>query len=253
MPRARVVCLVALADLPAAIRLLERARSAAGPALTAFELMSRTCVDLVEQALALRRPSFPAGHAWLALLEWSDHEDQAHAIRRCEELCAAAIEGGDAVDAVISQSLGDCRALWQLRESIPEAQARLGGNVKHDISLPISSVPSFVGQTEQALAQLCPDLRTLVFGHLGDGNLHFNVGTQPGVAVSAAFDREAQINDVVYAAVARFEGSISAEHGIGQLRRELAQRTKSAVELRLMHSVKKALDPQGIMNPGKLI
>jgi FAD/FMN-containing dehydrogenase len=253
VPRARVVSLVALADLSAAIRLLERARSAAGPALTAFELMSRICLDLVEQVLPLRRPAFAPDHRWLALLEWSDHEDEAHATRQCAQMYEAAIEGGDALDVVISHNLRDCDALWQLRESIPEAQARQGGNVKHDISLPISCTEAFVHETELALERLCPELRTLVFGHLGDGNLHFNVATKPGIPVSVAFEREQQINEIVYGAVARFGGSVSAEHGIGQLRRDLLKRTKSATEMGMMHSIKKAFDPQGIMNPGKLI
>jgi FAD/FMN-containing dehydrogenase len=253
VPRARVVFLLALSDLSAAVRLLERARSAAGPALTAFEVMSRICLDLVEQVLPQRRPVFPREHSCVALLEWSDHEDEAHAMRQCEQLCAAAIDGGDAIDAVISHNLRDGAALWQLRESIPEAQARQGGNVKHDISLPVSAIDAFVRQTELALARLSPDLRTLVFGHLGDGNLHFNVGTQPGIPVAVAFEREAQINEIVYAAVARFGGSISAEHGIGQLRRDLARRTKSPLELKMMRSIKTALDPHGLMNPGKLI
>jgi FAD/FMN-containing dehydrogenase len=253
VPRARLVSFVALADLAAALRLLERARAVAGPALTAFEVMSRICLDLVEQALPHRRPAFAGEPAWLALLEWSDHEDEAHARRQCEALFEAAMEAGDALDVVISQTLRDSAALWQLRESIPEAQARQGGNVKHDISLPISGIEAFVRETELALQRYNPELRCYVFGHLGDGNLHFNVGTQPAVPVSVAFEREAQINEIVYLAVARHGGSISAEHGIGQLRRELAGRTKSAPEMQMMHSIKRALDPHGLMNPGKLI
>jgi FAD/FMN-containing dehydrogenase len=253
LPRARVVCLLALPDLSAAVRLLERARAAAGPALTAFEVMSRVCLDLVEQHAPQRRPAFAPPHAWLVLLEWSDHEDEAHALRQCELLCEAAIEEGLAVDAVLSRSLADAAALWRLRESIPEAQARLGGNVKHDISVPISAIVEFVAASEAALARLSPDLRTFVFGHLGDGNLHYNVGTQPGLPAARALELEPAINDVVFSTVARLGGALSAEHGIGQLRRALLARTQSAPARAMMHSIKAALDPHGIMNPGKLI
>jgi FAD/FMN-containing dehydrogenase len=252
-PRARVVSLVALAGLADALRLLDRARAAAGPSLTAFELMSRPCLDMVEEVLGLRRPPFPAAHQWAVLLEWSDHEDEAHAARCSEALCTAAIESGEALDAVIAHSLRDSAALWQLRESIPEAQARRGGNVKHDISLPASRILAFAEEAEQALAGLSPQLGVMVFGHLGDGNLHYNVGTVAGVAAAAAFDLESAINAIVYDAVLRHGRSISAEHGIGQLRRELGLQTRSAAGTRMMRSIKQALDPLGIMNPGKLI
>jgi len=253
LPRTRLVCLLALPDLTMAIGLLQRARDAAGPALTAFELMSGLCVRLVGRTLGQQRPPFALEFPWLVLLEWSDHEDEASASRQCESLCAAAIEAGEALDAVISRSLSDCAALWQLRESIPEAQARTGGNVKHDISLPLGSMDRFVTETEQALHALCPELQVLVFGHLGDGNLHFNVGTREGSPVSMAFQREEQINDIVYAGVGRYGGSISAEHGLGQLRRTLAQRVKQPLELEMMRGIKRALDPQGLLNPGKVI
>jgi len=257
LPRARVVCLVACPDLAAAIALLHRARAAAGPALTAFEVISDDCWQLVRTqragAGAAGRALFAQPHPWLALLEWSEPEDAAHAQDQCERLCAASMAAGIAHDAILSRSLDDARSLWSLRESIPEAQARAGGNVKHDISLPLGSMAAFVAETGAALQALDTDLRPMVFGHLGDGNLHYNVGTQVGVPAAAAFSREAQINDIVYAAVARHGGSISAEHGLGQLRRELAQRTKSAEEMAMMRAIKQALDPDGRMNPGKLI
>jgi FAD/FMN-containing dehydrogenase len=253
VPRARVVTLLALPDLAAAVRLLERARAAAGPALTAFEVMSEPSVALAREILPQRPLPFDRAVSWYALLEWSEVADEAHAVAMSEALCAAALDAGEALDAVVSRSLQDALALWQLRETIPEAQARKGGNVKHDISLPVASMERFVARTEQALVRLCPDLQVLVFGHLGDGNLHFNVATRPGVPVSVAFEREAQINDIVYAAVAEAGGSISAEHGLGQLRRELAQRHKSPLEMELMRSIKRTLDPGGLMNPGKVI
>jgi FAD/FMN-containing dehydrogenase len=257
LPRARVVCLLACDDLAAAVALLARARARAGPALTAFEVMSDDCVQLV-QSLApaagrRQRPLFVQRHPWLALLEWSEPEDAQHAQQQCELLCASAIAAGEARDALLSHSHGDAQSLWQLRESIPEAQARRGGNVKHDIALPLGTMAAFVAETGAALHALCPDLQVLAFGHLGDGNLHYNVGARADLPAALAFDREAAINDIVYAAVLRHGGSVSAEHGLGQLRRDLAQRTKAPTEMALMHAVKQALDPRGLMNPGKLI
>jgi FAD/FMN-containing dehydrogenase len=253
LPRARVVALLAVPDLAAAVRLLERARASAGPALTAFELMSRVSVELVYETLALRRPQFGHPHEWLALLEWTDHEDEAHAGARCQSLCSTAVENAEAVDAIVSQSLSDADAIWRIRESIPEAQARRGGNVKHDISLPISAWEPFVQETGAALEAFCAQLQPMVFGHLGDGNLHYNVGARPPAPASVAFEREARINEIVYDGVARHGGSISAEHGIGQLRRDLGLRMRSSTATRLMRSIKAALDPQGIMNPGKVL
>jgi len=257
LPRARVVCLLACPDLVAAIALLNRARALAGAALTAFEVMSDDCVRLVTAQFpangTARRALFAQPHPWLALLEWSEPADALHAQDQCERLCAASIAAGEAHDAILSRSLDDARSLWNLRESIPEAQARAGGNVKHDISLPLGTMAQFVAETGSGLRLLYSGLQPLVFGHLGDGNLHYNIGTRDGIAPTAAFAREAQINDVVYAAVVRHGGSISAEHGLGQLRRDLAQRTKSAEEMALMHAIKRALDPEGRMNPGKLI
>jgi len=253
LPRARAVSLLALPHFSAAIKVLQRARAAAGPGLTAFEIMSGRCVQLVGRIFGEQRRPFVQQYPWLALLEWSDYEDEPGAVRQCERLCAGAIEAAEAIDAVISRSLGDCESLWRLREAIPQAQARSGGNVKHDISLPLASMDRFVNETEAALYALCPQLQVLVFGHLGDGNLHFNVGTQEGVPVDEAFGREKLINDIVYSAVARWGGSISAEHGLGQLRRELAQRFKPTLELDMMRGIKQVLDPQGLLNPGKVI
>lgn len=253
LPRARAVSLLALPNFSAAIKVLQRARAAAGPALTAFEVISGPCVKLVGRILGQQRRPFVQEYPWLVLLEWSGYEDESLAALQCERLCAAAMQAAEATDAVISHSLSDCESLWRLREAIPEAQARNGGNVKHDISLPLASMELFVRETEAALYALCPQLQVLVFGHLGDGNLHFNVGTQEGIPVDVAFGREKLINDIVYSAVVRWGGSISAEHGLGQLRRDLAQRVKPPLELEMMRGIKQVLDPQGLLNPGKVI
>jgi FAD/FMN-containing dehydrogenase len=253
LPRAQVTALVALPDIGAAIGLLERARASAGAALTAFELMSGIAVDLVARTLERQRVPFAVSHPWIALLEWSDQDEPAHAQQRCERLCAAALDAGLARDAVVSNSLADCAAMWRLRESIPEAQARAGGNVKHDIALPLQEMEAFISRTGQALALAFPQLQVVAFGHLGDGNLHYNVGPREGYAAADAFALEARINDIVFEAVQRHGGSFSAEHGVGQLRRDLAQRVKDPLELEMMRSIKRALDPLGLMNPGKVI
>jgi len=256
-PTGRAVAMVALDGLPAAIALLAQARAQAGPALTAFELLSDDCLQLLARTRLPARPPFPVPHPWLALLEWVEHGTGDGAAARCEARCealgAAAIAGGLARDAVVARSLADGDALWRLRESIPEAQARAGGNVKHDIALPLGAMAGFVEEVGEALRALWPPLRPFVFGHLGDGNLHYNVGTVQGIPVAGAFEREPAINDIVFTAVVRHGGSISAEHGLGQLRRDLAERVKPAVERELMRSVKRALDPSGLMNPGKVI
>ncbi len=253
LPRSQLVCLLGAPSLSAAIAMLQRSRAGAGAALTAFELMSGECLDLVARMCAPQRLPFVRTYPWQVLLEWSDHDDPAHAARRCEQLCADAIESGEALDAVVSRSIADCASLWKLRESIPEAQARAGGNVKHDISLPLGAIDPFVRRMHQELAQLDPQLQPMVFGHLGDGNLHFNVGAAAGAPAALAFGLEAQINGIVYPEVIRQGGSVSAEHGLGQLRRELAQRLMQPLEWELMRGIKRAIDPGNLLNPGKLI
>ena len=253
LPRARIVCLLACADPAASVALLQRARAAAGPALTAFELIAGPCLELAQRFLARERPCFAPTPPWAVLLEWSEPQDAAHAAQACEQLCAAAIDAGEAHDAIVAQSLADAAALWALREAIPAAQARAGGNVKHDISLPLGTMADFIARTGAQLAALSGDLQPMVFGHLGDGNLHYNVGARPPLPAGAALARESAINDIVYAGVARCGGSVSAEHGLGQLRRDLGMACKSGTERALMRTIKQALDPAGRMNPGKLI
>jgi FAD/FMN-containing dehydrogenase len=187
------------------------------------------------------------------LLELSDHESEAHARSMLEALLEAAIEGGGVNDAAIAQSLADSKAMWALREGIPEAHAKGGGNVKHDIALPVSAIAEFVASTNAALTQRFEWIQPSVFGHLGDGNLHYNMATQDGVPVARAFERQHEINRIVNDAVAARGGSISAEHGVGQLKREDLPRYKSPGEMAAMRAIKQALDPLGLMNPGKVL
>jgi FAD/FMN-containing dehydrogenase len=188
------------------------------------------------------------------LLEQSDAEGEAAARTRFENLLGAALEAGCVEDAVVAESLAQSRALWHVRESIPLAQAEEGLNIKHDISVPVSAIPRFVQETDAALQAHLPGIRLVNFGHLGDGNLHYNVQAPSGTD-AAAFLRthEPRVNDIVYDAVQAFGGSISAEHGVGELKREELQHRKSAVALTLMRQIKTALDPQGVMNPGRVL
>jgi FAD/FMN-containing dehydrogenase len=252
-PAARTIALAACATPEAAVALLSRAQARLGAGLTGFELMNAFSLALVARHFpALPRPL--PGAAWTVLLEQSDTEGEAQARMRFEGLLEAALEAGEIDDAAVAESLQQSHELWHLRESIPLAQAEEGLNIKHDIALPVSAVPAFIEGTGAALVTAFPGVRLVTFGHLGDGNLHYNVQAPEGVD-AAAFLRthEAAINRLVYDAVEAEGGSISAEHGIGTLKRfELAER-KSPVALALMRSIKHALDPAGVMNPGRLL
>ena len=253
LPAAQMTALAALPSLAAAARLLERARAAAGAALTAFEVMGAITLRHAVETLPMLRMPLPLAQPWYALLELSDAEGEQHATAVFERILAEALDAGDIVDAAVASSIAEARALWALREGIPEAHARRGGNVKHDISLPVSCIAEFVESTNAALRSRFAWIEPIVFGHLGDGNLHYNMGTVPGTAIEVAFAHEKEINDVVNDAVHARGGSISAEHGLGQLKRESITHYKSALELELMRRIKGALDPLGLMNPGKVI
>ena len=267
LPAAQMTAFAAVNSPDEALRLLALAQQRLGAALTAFELISDFCVELVERHFPeLRRPL--AGRSpYYVLLESSDSDGEAQASERFEALLAEALAGEDApghpvaaciTDAVLASSLAQARALWAIREHITlAAQMGQGKNIKHDISVPISSIPAFLDQVEAALGARFPGVQLVVFGHLGDGNLHYNVAPPAGGAAGEApadlFALQPDINRIVHDAVHAFNGSISAEHGLGQLRRDEAARYKSPVEMALMRAVKQALDPLGIMNPGKVL
>ncbi len=256
-PAAQITAMAALDDPRAALRLLELAQSMLASSLTAFELMSDLCLELVQQHFPEQRRPFAQASPYYVLLETSDSESEAHANAMFEALMERALEAGVVRDAVVATSGAQSRALWALRELISEAQSLTGKNIKHDVSVPISSIAEFVAHTNAELARRFPGIRLVVFGHLGDGNLHYNVSPpidRSGPAHEAEFlAMQPAINRVTHDAVVAFNGSISAEHGLGQLRRDEAARYKSAVEMALMRQVKQALDPLGIMNPGKVL
>jgi len=256
-PAAQVVAFAAVPSPTTALQLLQLAQTKLGAQLTAFELISDPCIGLVTKHVPSARRPLGEPSPWYVLLEASDSHDEAHAQQAIESLLESAIEQAFVADAAVSTSLAQFEALWALRENISEAQGAEGKTIKHDISLPISRIPDFVEATSAALQREFPDVRMVVFGHLGDGNLHYNVS--PGDALmgapnAQAFEAlESPINRMVHDSVAVHGGSISAEHGLGVLRRDESERYKSAVELGLMHSIKQALDPFGLMNPGKLL
>ena len=252
-PAASMTALAAVPTLTAAVALLQVAQARLGAGLTGFEVMSQVAMDLVRAEFSqLQQPLPPS--PWLVLLEQSDTESAAHARGLFEGLLEQALEAELISDAVVAESTAQSKNMWHLREAIPLAQAQRGINIKHDISLPVSNIPEFVARTDAALLRAFPGISIVNFGHLGDGNLHYNV-QPPELANAAAFlsDNEAAVNALVYEAVSAYGGSISAEHGIGALKREALVQHKSAVALALMRSIKAALDPAGIMNPGRLL
>ncbi|MBE0546666.1 MAG: FAD-binding oxidoreductase [Rubrivivax sp.] len=253
LPAATSTALAACDDLSQCVALLKLARSRLGAGLTGFEVMGRFALDLVARHFPALPQPLPAA-PWTVLLEQSDTEGEVPACARFESLLGATLEAGVVGDAVVAESLAQSRALWQLREAIPLAQSEEGLNVKHDISLPVSAIPEFVAATDALLARHFPGVRLVNFGHLGDGNLHYNVQAPPGADGQRFLDEhEHTINTLVFDALAPYGGSFSAEHGIGALKRDELALRKSPVALQMMRAVKAALDPLGILNPGRVL
>ena len=253
MPRGRAVAWAAMASPHDALRLLALARERCGATLTAFELVSDFALSLVEKHFAGARSPFVERMPQHVLIEISDHEDDAHARQLLLQLLSDAIDTGVVRDAAVAEDLSRQKALWSLRENISEAQAAEGRNIKHDVSVPISRIADFVAATDAALAERFPGIRMVTFGHLGDGNLHYNVSPPPDTDPSTFLAWQPAINRIVHDAVMAAGGSISAEHGIGQLKRDELQRYKSSGEMAMMRAIKVALDPLGLMNPGKVL
>ncbi len=255
-PAATLTAWAAVPSLEAAVRLLGLAHQHLGASLTGFEVMGQVALDLVQRHMPQLRVPFVGapGTPYGVLLENADSESETHARSRFEALLEAALATGCIQDAVVAESLPQAQQLWHVRESIPLAQAQEGLNIKHDIALPVSRIPAFCTETDALLAREIPGVRLVNFGHLGDGNLHYNVqapvGSDPAAFLQA---HEAGVNARVYDAVARHGGSFSAEHGVGALKVQELAHYKAPEALAMMRAVKHALDPLGTMNPGRVL
>jgi len=252
-PKASITALAAVPSPAAAQQLLVLMQDRCGASLTGFELMSRFCLELVAREFPQLPKPFNAPHPQYVLLELSSSESEEHAVGLLERSIGAALERDIIADAVVATSVAQSTGLWRLREHIPLAQARAGKNIKHDISLPVSRIADFIAVTGPQLEAAFPGCQLVCFGHLGDGNLHYNVAPPEGISNEAFLVNQDKVNRVVHDSVVAFGGSISAEHGIGALKRDELAHYKSAVELNMMRAIKAALDPLGIMNPGKII
>ena len=254
LPAAQLTAWAAVPSLESAVALLGLAHQHLGAGLTGFEVMGQFALSLVAKHFPQQRVPLWEDTHYCVLLENSDSESEEHARAQFERLLETAFENGVVSDAVVAESLQQAHALWHIRESIPLAQAEEGLNIKHDISIPVSSIPAFCAETDALLAREIPGVRLVNFGHLGDGNLHYNVQA-PADGDPKAFlhDQEARVNTLVFDAVARFDGSISAEHGVGSLKADKLPHYKDPVALALMRSIKQALDPQNLLNPGRVL
>jgi FAD/FMN-containing dehydrogenase len=251
LPKATLCAWAAVSSVNDALKLLQLAQARSGAMLTAFELMSNDCVDLLREQMPQSRWPLSGPSAWYLLIEISDSESEARAHAALTSLLEVAFEQSLVSDAAIAMNLSQARDFWSLRENMGEAQMRAGKNIKHDISVPISKFPEFIRNTDLKVTGAFPEARMIVFGHLGDGNLHYNVSPRPGARGETFTQIEPAINRMVHDAVDAVGGSISAEHGLGVLRAAEARRYKSDVEMKMQRAIKHALDPQNLMNPGK--
>ncbi len=251
-PLSVATALIAVPSPQAAVELLSRLRSATG-ALTTFELMPRIGLDLTLKHINGVSDPFDAPSPWYVLAEASSPRANDPLEDLMEAALGDAMEAGLVTDAVVARSEAQRLMFWRIREQIPEAQRQEGASIKHDVSVTISALPAFMEEGAAIVRELCPTGRLVAYGHLGDGNLHFNVSA-PLRGNDAAFLAQAPaINRAIHDLIARYRGSISAEHGIGRLKRDELRRYKSEAELDVMRAIKGALDPKGIMNPGKVV
>ena len=249
-PSARATAWIAVDNPQKAVELLAALRSLMGDRLTAFELVSRVVLDtVIAHKVGIPDP-LRERHPWYVLAELTDGGTQQELASRVEAALVDCTERGILIDVALAQSESQANALWAIRETIPEAQFT---NVKHDLSVPVSSIPRMIDEGMAELTRAFPGCVGYIFGHIGDGNLHYNIGMKDEAGTAALMKNLKAVNEIVYAVVERLGGSISAEHGVGQLKREAIKARKPAIELELMQRVKDALDPQGIMNPGKVL
>jgi D-lactate dehydrogenase (cytochrome) len=251
LPGSVATALAGVESPAAAVELYGRARSVLGDGLVAFELVGRLPLQLVlEHIPGTREPMEPA-HEWYVLMEYAPAG--ADAQLRVEDYLAQCLETDQIRDAILAQSEAQRAALWRLRHSIPEAEKLAGAGIKHDVSVPVSRVAQFIAEAGAEARALVPGARVIVFGHLGDGNVHFNIQQPPDADPEAFLGQWEAVAHSVHSMAHDLGGSFSAEHGIGRLKRDELRRLRGGVEYELMCTLKRALDPQGLMNPGKLL
>jgi FAD/FMN-containing dehydrogenase len=251
-PRAISTAWIGVSSPEAALALLNLALARAGTSLTSFELMPRIALEFDLRHLPGARDPLASPHPWYVLAEIFG-DDDARTREVMESLLSDGIEKNLVADAAFAESVEQRNQLWKLRTAMSEVQKPEGGSIKHDISVPVSSVPAFVKEATAKVEQMIPGARVVAFGHLGDGNLHYNVSQPVGADKTKFMAKWEAVNDAVHAIVAKYEGSISAEHGIGLLKRDLLSKAKDPVALSVMHAIKQTLDPNGILNPGKVL
>ncbi len=245
--------MVALDSVDGALHLLDSARNASGDALSSFELLSNTAMDFATRHASGCNNPFDQAHPWYVLLVFAGGGSTPHMRGALEQCLESAFADGHIVDGVIAESHSQAQALWRIREGVVEAQRYEGGSIKHDISVPVSRVPEFLERAGQAIARAFEGARPCPFGHLGDGNIHYNVSQPVGADPNAYMERWADMNRVVHDIVAELGGSFSAEHGIGSIKLEDMRRYKTPIGLDMMRRIKLALDPGDLLNPGKVV
>ena len=252
-PLGHEVAFAGLRSVKDALAFFERASSRCGPALTGFELMPRLGVDFTTRHIPGVRDPLDTRHDWYVLIDISTSDAADTAARMMEAILSGGMETGLVENAVIAASEEQRKALWHMRESMSPAQKPEGGSIKHDVSVPVSAIPDFMAKADAAVMAAIPGARICSFGHMGDGNIHYNISQPVGAHKQAFLDRWQEINHIVHGIVLSFGGSISAEHGIGQLKRDELAEIREPIEMDLMGRIKRAFDPAGIMNPGKVV
>lgn len=252
-PKSTLTAFVALNTPSDALALFERVQTQIDAGLTGFELISQYSLELVKKHFPALSAPISLAYPQYALIEISEQQNEEVAAAYLEQVLSDAMEAGEVVDATLATSISQAQTMWQWREHISDAQALEGKNIKHDISIPTSRIPEFILKTDRLLKQQFPACRMVTFGHLGDGNLHYNVSAPQGVSEIDFLQHQQEINRIVYDSVRAFSGSIAAEHGVGALKREEIYHYHDAIEVQLMKRIKHALDPNNLMNPGKVI